>query len=103
MAIIFSVGCCIPPVKETSVRGQSYIQPHTSLIHRLSNGADWILGISVLAVGILGATGVLCLSPAASFALVGVGATYTGFMILLMASKKRVQCIQNKFRTEGHL
>ena len=103
MAISFSVSSCIPPLKVVTARGQSDIQPHFSLIHRVSNAADWILGISLLAVGILGATGILSLSPAASFALIGTGATYTGFMILLMANKKRVQCIQNKFKNEGRL
>ena len=103
MAINFIANSFKPPIKVVEIEGGRRMSPHITLIHRVSNAADWILGISVLALGILGATGVLCLSPAAAFALVGVGATYTGFMILLMASKKRVQCIQNKFRTEGHL
>ncbi|NGX60977.1 MAG: hypothetical protein K940chlam9_00454 [Chlamydiae bacterium] len=43
---------------------------------------DWITAIALLTLGILGAVGVLSISPPVSYAFIGAGSVYTATMIL---------------------
>ena len=53
---------------------------------------DCLASITLLAIGILFLTGVLSLSPAAGWAILGAGCVYSAAMLLYICNRTRISC-----------
>jgi len=87
---------CKPPLDKSTG------QYNPTALHKGARIADWLAAITVLVVGILGITGIITMSPAAAYVMVGVGGTSIGLTILNLLVQQRLKCVQKQIR-QSHL
>ena len=57
---------------------------------RIAQVLDWITALALLIIGALGASGVLALSPAVAYSLLGAGVVYT--IMMLLSISREIRC-----------
>ena len=87
MTISFIVGCCVRRTKDSFGGGSS-----PKLAHKLAVIADIIVGLALLAIGLLGLFGVIPMAPTVSYSLISAGSAYAGIFILSVLENCKESC-----------
>ena len=69
------------------------------LAHTVAPCVDFVIGLALVIIGILGTQSVIPLSGNAAYALVGTGSAYAGFFLLigLLTCKKSMACTEDLY------